>query len=460
MKKQAPPIERPLPFNGDAERALLATGILDNKALPELMEFVKAEDFFLLQHRYLYLAMVSMTAAGKPVEFVTLTDTLQRAGQLEAAGGPAYVASITDGAAKVSNIKHYANIVRETARRRRLIHIFQALQDRAFESEDSFPKLLEDGTQELLSLMSQEGSASMPSPWSEAVVSAMDEIVDSIRNKGAVMQFQFGIPRIDDMTAGWRRQDLNLLVGMTSHGKSLLAMQGAITADNQGYKGLIFSAEMSKEALAKRELAHTARVPLYLLRRPGMIKNTDLVLSDLTKAAGEESKRKLTVVDRDIKPGRVWSLCEFVHRSTGLDFVILDYDQLVIRAGLRMHDDEFRAQAEFMAEALALTKRLNICFIVLCQPRKVDEDVARGRRPPRVEQIFGSSAVANTAHNILWIMRHYFTHGMDITYEKSATSYILKARNDKTGKVDHGFDPDRVLFTDEQEASPEVQKRS
>lgn len=263
------------------------------------------------------------------------------------------------------------------------------------------------------------------------------------------MRFNFGLPRVDDFTAGWRRQDLNLLVGMTSHGKSLLAMQGAVNADKAGYKGIIFSAEMSKEALAKRELAHTADVPLYVLRRPEMIHYPDMIMGKLTEAAAIESKRKLVVVDRDIKPCRVWSLCELVHRSSGLDFVIVDYDQLVIRAGLRGRDDEFRAQAEFMAEALALTKRLNICFILLCQPRKVDEDVARARRPPRVEQIFGSSAVANTAHNILWIMRQYFTHGMDPAYEKLATAYILKARNDKTGKVDHGFDPDRVLFTNE-----------
>ena len=269
------------------------------------------------------------------------------------------------------------------------------------------------------------------------------------------MRFNFGLPRVDNFTAGWRRQDLNLLVGMTSHGKSLLAMQGAVTADNAGYKGLIFSAEMSKEALAKRELAHTADVPLYVLRRPEMIHHPDVVIGKMTVAAGKESERNLKVVDRDIKPGRVWSLCELVHRSSGLDFVIVDYDQLVIRAGLRMRDDEFRAQAEFMADALALTKRLNICFVLLCQTRKVDEDVARGRRPPRVEQIFGSSAVANTAHNILWIMRQYFTHGMDPVYEKSATAYVLKARNDKTGKVDFGFDPDRVLFTNEQEVIPE-----
>ena len=447
--RQATTLERPLPFNKDAERALLATAILDNSQIPALVELTKAEDFFLFQNKLIYLAMVKLRAEGKPADLLTLSDELRRTKQLEPAGGEAYVASLTDGTARISNTKHYASIVREAAQLRRVIHLCEAIQNRAFEGEDGSQKLLEDSTQEFLSLMSLNGAAGMPSTWNKAVMSAMDEVVESIRNQGSVMRFHFGIPKIDDFTAGWRRQDLNLLVGMTSHGKSLLAMQGAVKADAAGYRGLIFSAEMSKEAVAKRELAHTANIPLYLLRRPEMIRDPDRVLNDLVKAAAEESKRNLIVVDRDIKPGRVWSLCELLHRSSGLDFVIVDYDQLVIRAGLRGRDDEFRAQAEFMADALALTKRLNICFVLLCQPRKVDEDVARGRRTPRVEQIFGSSAVANTAHNILWIMRQYFTHGMDPAYEKSATAYILKARNDKTGKVDHGFDPDRVLFTNE-----------
>ena len=445
--RQATTLERPLPFNVEAERALLATGILDNDKIPALVELVKAEDFFLPQHKPIYLVMLGLATEGKPADLVTLTEQLRRSKQLEVAGGEAYVASLTDGAARVSNTKHYADIVREKAQLRKVIHLCDAIQNRAFEGEESSRKLLEDSTQELLSLMSQDGAQGMPSTWDQAVMSAMDEVVESIRHQGSVMRFRFGIPTIDEFTAGWRRQDLNLLVGMTSHGKSLLAMQGAVQATEAGYKGLIFSAEMSKEALAKRELAHTANIPLYLLRRPELIRDPNGVLNDLGKAAVEESKRRLIVVDRDIKPGRVWSLCELVHRSSGLDFVIVDYDQLVIRAGLRARDDEFRAQAEFMADALALTKRLNICFILLCQPRKVDEDVAKGKRPPRVEQIFGSSAVANTAHNILWIMRQYFTHGMAPAYESSATSYILKARNDKTGKVDHGFDPDRVLFT-------------
>jgi replicative DNA helicase len=338
---------------------------------------------------------------GEAIDLVTLTDKLHRSGELNAAGGAAYLASICDGMPRVSNVKHYAQIVRETAKLRRLIHACHAIQEQAFDGKEKAKKLVEGGVQELLAMLSKEGASAMPSSWSEAVMGAMHEICSDLKNPGQGFRWNFGLHKLDEVTAGWRRQDLNLLVGMTSHGKSLLAMQGAVKADDAGYKGLIFSAEMSKEALAKRELSHTANVPLYLLRRPEFVRDPDSVIADLTSAAIQERKRNMLVVDRDIKPSRVWSLCELVHRSSGLDFVVVDYDQLVIRAGLRASDDEFRAQAEFMAEALALTKRLNICFVLLCQPRKVDEDVARGKRPPRVEQIFGHSAVANTAHNIL-----------------------------------------------------------
>jgi replicative DNA helicase len=142
-------------------------------------------------------------------------------------------------------------------------------------------------------------------------MSAMEKVVEGVRYQGSVMRIFSGIPKIDDVTAGFRRQDVVLLVGQTSHGKSLLASQFAVTSDDAGYKGLIFSAEMSKEALATRELAHTGKVPLYLLRRPEKVRNPDAVIASLTEAANRESKRQLLVVDQDVTPRRVWSLSKW-----------------------------------------------------------------------------------------------------------------------------------------------------
>jgi len=439
-------IERPLPNNLDAERSVLGACLLDNAAIPVAGQVIGGEHFFLDQHRRVFNAMQALAATG-PVDLVTLSEALHRAGELEAAGGAPYLASLADGMPKVSNVAHYAAIVKEKAILRNVIHACHNIQQRAFEGEDD--GILGGAVSTFLAMMSDLGAASMPSTWEEAIMSAMDKTIEAIRYKEAVMRIFCGIPKIDDMTAGFRRKDVVLIVGQTSHGKSLLAGQYAVTSDDAGYKGLIFSAEMSKEALALRELAHSGNVPLYLLRRPEIIRSPDSVIADLTSAAARESKRGLLVVDQDVTPKRIWSLSEMVKKSKGLDFVIVDYDQLVIRAALSGRDDEFKAQARFMAEALALAKRLDICFILLCQPHKLDDDVARGKKPPRVEQIFGSSAAANTAHHILWVVRKFFQTGMDPVYERVAKAYVLKARNDKTGAVDIGFDPDRVLFTNE-----------
>lgn len=165
-----------MPFSSDAERALLATGILDNGKISELTEVIRAEDFFNPQNRTIYLAMMGLASAGKPVDLVTLTEELYRTKQVEQAGGAGYVASLTDGVARISNTKYYADIVREAAQKRRLIHLYEALKDRAFEREDSSTKLLEDGIQNLLSLMSQDGASALPSTWNQAVITAMDEV--------------------------------------------------------------------------------------------------------------------------------------------------------------------------------------------------------------------------------------------------------------------------------------------
>jgi replicative DNA helicase len=447
-------MEKPLPHDPEAEKTILACGILDANSIPLIAQQVSENDFFLEKNRKIFLAQKHLAAAGQPTELVALCDCLKRRGDLEYVGAD-YVASLVDGAVRVRNVQHYTGIIREKALGRSMIHLCHNLEEKLFGDEAIPHKLLESGTKDFLGLLSRDGDAALPSSWREAVMLAMEEITQSIRKPGSVMRLRFGLRDLDEVTSGFRRQDLVLVVGQTGHGKTTLVMELAANSDSCGYKGLIFSAEMSRENLAKREIAHTAKIPQYFIRRPELIHNPDSVLEILTEAAATETKRKLTVVDQGITPERVWAFTELTHRTSGLDFVIVDYDQLVVRAGLRRNEDEFAEQAKFVATALDVAKRLNICFILLCQPRKVDADVARGQRIPRIEDIFGSSAVANAAHHVLWIVRHFFQKGMDVQYERDATAYILKARNDNARGVELEFDPDAVLFKDKQKAEQE-----
>jgi replicative DNA helicase len=449
MKKEpVAPIAPPLPNDLGAERAVLGSILLDNAIAPEVYSLVSAGEFLLTSHQKIFRAMQALSLADRPIDQVTLLDQLgpenEEIARMDVLG------QTVAGLPKSRNFAQYAKIVREKALLRRLIYFTEGLQKEAMNGGGGrgAKLLLERSVRELLTMLSTGQASGMPVSWKESAYAALEGIGKAIDTPESVMRINFGIPTLDDYTSGLRRKDLVLIVGQTSHGKTLLAMQAATNADSAGYRGLIFSAEMSKEAVVSRELAHTAGIPLWYLRRPEKAPDGRDMMRRLTNALMKESERNLLLVDQDVRQERVWALAEMVHRTSGLDFVVVDYDQLVIRAGLRSREDEFASQARFVNQALEFAKRLDICFILVCQPRKVSEDVARGKANPRIEEIYGSSAVANTAHHVLWVVREFFQKGMKREYERKAKIYILKARNDRAGSVEIDFDPKQVKFGD------------
>ncbi len=137
-------VDSPLPHNLDAERAVLGAALLDNAAL-SAFEIARPTDFFLIQHQKIVQALLLMREQRKTSDLITLSDELERQGELEAAGGAAYVASLVDGVPRVTNVEHYARIVAEKARLRVLIHVVDAIERQAFEAHADVDSLAERG---------------------------------------------------------------------------------------------------------------------------------------------------------------------------------------------------------------------------------------------------------------------------------------------------------------------------
>jgi KaiC/GvpD/RAD55 family RecA-like ATPase len=125
---------------------VLGAALLDRtgSAIKAVSEIILPSDFFLDQHRRIFLQMLTLTAAQKPIDQVTLIDELHRTGSLEPAGGPAYISALTDGVPHVSNVSHYAEIVREKSELRQYIHAAYDLQQRALEDRSKPETLIED----------------------------------------------------------------------------------------------------------------------------------------------------------------------------------------------------------------------------------------------------------------------------------------------------------------------------
>src|ERR1017187_10648332 len=130
-------LERPMPQNTEAERSILGAILLDNNALNATLEKLKPEDFFHDHHRRIYQQMITLGETQQAIDLVTLTDQLQRAGELESSGGPAYIAQLMDGVPHVTNIEYYARIVKEKSLLRALIHATHSIQQQALDRKST-----------------------------------------------------------------------------------------------------------------------------------------------------------------------------------------------------------------------------------------------------------------------------------------------------------------------------------
>jgi replicative DNA helicase len=136
-------LERPLPHNLEAERSILGAVLLDNHALNAAVERLRSEDFFLPQHRHIFERMVQLGEKQQAIDIVTLMEDLVRSGELEAAGGVAYLSQLADGLPRVTNVDHYARIVKEKAILRSLIYSASVIQEQALAAGDDADVILD-----------------------------------------------------------------------------------------------------------------------------------------------------------------------------------------------------------------------------------------------------------------------------------------------------------------------------
>lgn len=129
--------ERPLPYSSSAERSVLGAVLLDNSKLAIAREKLLISDFFLDQHRRVFERMAGLADAQQPIDLVTLSESLERCGQLEAAGGAAYLSELMDGLPRATNVGEYARIVKEKAVLRQFIRTAEAIQQRALDGDGS-----------------------------------------------------------------------------------------------------------------------------------------------------------------------------------------------------------------------------------------------------------------------------------------------------------------------------------
>ncbi|MGH9705545.1 MAG: DnaB-like helicase N-terminal domain-containing protein, partial [Candidatus Acidiferrales bacterium] len=219
-------IERPLPHNLEAERSILGAVLLDNHTLNTAIEKIRSEDFFLPQHRRIFERMIQMGEKQQAIDTVTLMEDLTRRGELEAAGGVAYLSQLADGLPRVTNVEHYARIVKEKAVLRALVHSASAIQEQALAAGDDADVIL-DRAESIIFQLAEDRVKSGLVGVKELVRDNYDRLEKIFTEGRRITGLTTGYPNLDNDTAGLQPSELIILAARPSMGKTAMALKFA-----------------------------------------------------------------------------------------------------------------------------------------------------------------------------------------------------------------------------------------
>jgi len=246
---------RQIPWSEEAEISVLSAMLIDGDAVARAIETVGDGSFYREANRRIFRAMVRLYSRGEIIDVVTLSDELKSAGELDGAGGMAYLARLVDAVPTSANIEYHCRILRDKSVLRQLIDsatdiVRDAYDAPAGEVDDT----LDRAEQRIFQIA--QASQRQGFVWIKEILWPTFERIEELQSSpGSVTGVPSGFPDLDNLTAGFQKGDLIIVAGRPSMGKTALALNFAQhAAIAKEIPVAVFSLEMSKESLVQRLL--------------------------------------------------------------------------------------------------------------------------------------------------------------------------------------------------------------
>ena len=427
-------VERAVPHNLEAERALLGSIILDNGALNLAVGTVGRDDFFSDSHRAIFSKMLELSEKSHLIDLVTLAEELSKEGLLEKLGGAAYLATLTDGVpvGNYSLVGEYCRIVKEKSLLRRLINASNNVIARCFEGVDEPEVLIDLAQSELFEIAGEKVRSGFFRP--HEIVKSSFGTLDALADRGQrITGVETGFEELDSMLSGLQPSELIVLAARPSLGKTALALNIAAHAAQKGRVVGVFSLEMSKESLLMRLLCSEARIDSHKLRT-GFASQQDW--EKMAKALGRLAEAPLFIEDTPaLSVLQIRAKARRLKAERGLDLLVVDYLQLATGHG---RFENRTQEVSFISRSLkGIAKELNIPVLALSQLSRAPEQHGAGR--PELWHMRESGSIEQDADVVIFIYRERRRDdeedGQDPRAGVETKLIVGKQRNGPTGDV-------------------------
>ena len=413
----------------ESEQSILGSIILDKEAIITVAETIQPMDFYKEAHKIIYESMLKLNSNNEPIDLITLIEELRKEGHLDSIGGISYLTSLSTIVPTTSNVKYYANIVKEKSVMRQLIKASNEIINLGYDASTDVQEILDKAEKNIFDI-SQEKSGDDIQPINVVLQDTFEMIEKLCTDKSEVTGITTGFADLNKKINGLQRTDLILLAARPAMGKTAFSLNLVQNAALKGDASVaVFSLEMSKEQLVQRMLSAQSNVEL------SKIKTGNLGESDwprIIDGMAVLSEANIFIDDTPgIKISEIRSKCRRLKIEKGLDLILIDYLQLMEGEG--KNENRQQEIAKISRSLKILAKELDCPVVALSQLSRSPE--LRKDHRPILSDLRESGSIEQDADIVMFLYRDEYYH--DDSEKKNIGEVIIaKNRHGETGNVE------------------------
>ncbi|MBI5651455.1 MAG: replicative DNA helicase [Chloroflexi bacterium] len=436
-----------IPHNLDAEQAVLGGLLIDPDAIIKIAPIVRAEDFYLEKHAWIFEAALALHERREPIDFLSVIAELDRRTKLNDAGGAAYITALINAVPTAVHVEHYAHLVEQVATQRKLISAAGQIAGMAYDGSEDIETLIDRAEESIFAVAQRRMSRDLI-PIRVAVDRFLDHLDYVQKHQGEILGVPSGFSDLDKLLGGFQPSDLIIIAGRPGSGKTSFALSLMQNAAKDYHKRVaLFSLEMSAEQLVQRLVSSMAVIDSQSLRL-GRITDDDY--PKLVQATGELSETNIFIDDSAaLTPIEIRAKARRLQSEFGIDMLIIDYLQLMtVRGNIQNRVQEVSQISRQLKE---LARELNVPVIALSQLSRAVE--SRDDHRPQLADLRESGSIEQDADVVVFIYREKTYYP---TLEKWQAKHPNKPYPENIAEIivakhRHGPTKDlQLLFIDEQ----------
>jgi replicative DNA helicase len=441
MPRGGDEFERTPPHDLAAEQCVLGGMMLSKDAISDVLDVIKAHDYYRPAHQLLHEVILDLYGRGEPADAVTVAAELTKRGDIARMGGAPYLHTLIASVPTAANAGYYARIVRERAILRRLVEVGTRIVQLGYSGDGDASDLVDRAEAEVYGVTDRRVSEDYL-PLSEIMPGALDEIEAIGSRGGSLSGVPTGFADLDALTNGLHAGQMIVIAARPAMGKSTLALDVCRAAAIQaGMTSVLFSLEMSRNEITMRLLSAEARVPLQAMRT-GQLSDDDW--TRLARRMSEVVDAPLYIDDSpNMSMMEIRSKCRRLKQRNDLRLVVVDYLQLM--SSPKRVENRQQEVSDLSRSLKLLAKELNVPVVALAQLNRGPE--LRGDKKPLLADLRESGSIEQDSDVVILL------HREDVYERESprageADLHVAKHRNGPTTTVTVAFQGHYSRFVD------------